>query len=88
MNPAHPLGGEKLDASCPLTLELRLPGETAPPITPGEDGPGGGDCRISSLDSESDSAVSVGVLTTGSKSDVEQSFRSDHHWYVNTRGGE
>lgn len=81
-----PSRGEAAGCELPLTLELRLPGETAPAITPGEDGPGGGDCRISSLDSESDSAVSVGVLTTGSKSDVEQSFRSDHHWYVNTRG--
>lgn len=78
--------GEAAGCELPLTLELRLPGETAPPVALGEDEPGGGDCRISSLDSESNSAVSVGILTTGSKSDVEESLRSDHHWYVNARG--
>jgi hypothetical protein len=78
--------GEAAGCELPLTLELRLLGETAPPVALGEDGPGSGDCRISSLDSESNSAVSIGVLTTGSKSDVEESLRSDHHWYVSARG--
>ena len=70
-----------------LTLELRWPGETAVPLGPFDPdlGPTGGDCRRSGENSESHSAITLASVRSGTTTDIEESDRAVHSWWVAAR---